>query len=481
MKKTFAMLISILSLIIACSSPEELPPINNNPGGGADGPKISVWLTYPNRAFLFGAATPITFKQTSSSLAKITVDTTTRYQTMDGFGYSLTGGSAMLMNQKMTPANRNTLLRELFLTTQNGIGISYLRVSIGASDLDANVFSYNDLPAGETDVDLEHFSLDPDRVNLIPVLKEILALNPNIKIMGSPWSPPKWMKTNNAVKGGNLKPEYYPVYAKYFVKYIQGMAAEGITIDAITVQNEPEHPGNTPSMAMTSSQQNEFIKLHLGPAFAAAGITTKIVLFDHNCDNPGYPIAILNDPVTKAMVDGSAFHMYLGDISAMSTVHNAHPDKNVYFTEQWTSGNGDFAGDLRWHVKTLIVGAPRNWSRNVLEWNLAADQNFDPHTNDGGCTLCQGAITINNTTGAISRNVSYYIIAHASKLVTPGSVRVGSNIVDNLYNVAYVTPQGKKVLIVVNDNNVDKTFVIGYKNFVATTSLPAGGVATYYW
>lgn len=480
MKKILSAFVLALIFILSCSSVPDLPPINTNPNG-ENGPKVSVWATYPDRTYLFNAITPITFKGGTSTLQKITVDTATRYQTMDGFGYSLTGGSAMLINQKLSAANRNALLRELFLTESNGIGVSYLRISIGASDLDAQVFSYNDLPAGETDVNLEHFSLDPDRVNLIPVLKEILALNPNIKIMGSPWSAPKWMKSNNAVKGGSLKPEYYSVYANYFVKYIQGMAAEGIPIDAITIQNEPEHPGNTPSMTMTSSQQNEFIKLHLGPAFESAGIDTKIVLFDHNCDNPGYPIAILNDPVTKEMVDGSAFHMYLGDISAMTTVHNAHPTKNLYFTEQWTSGNGDFAGDLRWHVKTLMVGAPRNWSRNVLEWNLAADQNFDPHTNDGGCTLCQGALTINNTSGTVSRNVSYYIIAHGSKHVPPGSVRIGSNIVGNLHNVAYQTPQGKKVLLVVNDSNTGATFAIGYKNYTATATLPGGAVATYIW
>lgn len=480
MKKLLSITVFALIFVLSCSSVPDLPPINNNPSG-ENGPKVSVWATYPDRSYLFSALSPLQFQQTTSTAPRITVDTTTRYQTMDGFGYSLTGGSAMLLKQKMTPSNRNALLRELFLTEQNGIGVSYLRVSIGASDLDASVFSYNDLPAGETDVNLDHFSLDPDRVNLIPVLKEIVALNPAIKIMGSPWSAPKWMKTNNAVKGGSLKTEYYPVYAQYFVKYIKGMAAEGITIDAITIQNEPEHPGNTPSMTMTSSQQNEFIKSHLGPAFQTAGITTKIIVFDHNCDNPGYPIAILNDPVTKPMVDGSAFHMYLGDISALTTVHNAHPDKNVYFTEQWTSGNGDFAGDLRWHVKTLIVGAPRNWSRNVLEWNLAADQNFDPHTNDGGCNLCQGALTINNTSGAVSRNVSYYIIAHASKLVPPGSVRIGSNLVGNLHNVAYLTPAGKKVLIVVNDNNDTATFAIAYKSYIATATLPGGAVATYSW
>jgi glucosylceramidase len=181
------------------------------------------------------------------------------------------------------------------------------------------------------------------------------------------------------------------------------------------------------------------------------------------------------------MVDGSAFHLYIGAIAALTAVHNTHPDKNVYFTEQWTSGQGDFGGDLRWHVKNLIVGAPRNWSRNVLEWNLAADENFNPHTNNGGCTTCQGAITINSNTGAVSRNVSYYIIAHASKLVRPGSVRVGSNIVGNLHNVAFVTPEGKKVLIVVNDGDEVIKFPIAYKDMIAVGKLPPGGVGTYYW
>jgi glucosylceramidase len=173
--------------------------------------------------------------------------------------------------------------------------------------------------------------------------------------------------------------------------------------------------------------------------------------------------------------------MYLGDISAMITVHTAHPDRNLYFTEQWTSGKGDFGGDLRWHVKNLIVGAPRNWSRNVLEWNLAADENWNPHTSNGGCTECQGALTINSTSGAITRNVSYYIIAHASKLVRPGSTRILSTIADNLFNVAFITPAGKKVLIVVNDNNISKDFTIGFNGYSVSASLAAGAVGTYSW
>jgi glucosylceramidase len=287
------------------------------------------------------------------------------------------------------------------------------------------------------------------------------------------------MKTNNLPKAGSLKPEFYPSYAKYFVKYIQGMAAEGITIDAITIQNEPENPNNTPSLVMTAEQQRDFIKGHLGPAFEKAGIKTKIVLFDHNCDHPQYPITVLNDSEAKKYVDGSAFHLYLGQIDALSTVHDAHPDKAIYFTEQWTWSKGEFNGDLRWHVKNLIVGATRNWSRNVLEWNLAADQNFDPHTDDGGCSECMGALTIGNT---VTRNVSYYIIAHASKFVRPGSVRIGSAIVDGLHNVVFRTPEGKKVMVVVNDNDAQKTFSFRYGGKVSTpTTLQGGAVGTYVW
>jgi glucosylceramidase len=438
---------------------------------------IEVWLTTADKSFLLKKQSGIDFEGESGVPTVIEVDTSKVFQTMDGFGYSLTGGSAYHINM-LSAAQRTDLLKELFERDENSLGVNYLRVSIGASDLDAKVFSYNDLPAGQTDPLLMNFSIEEDKKNLIPVLKEILAISPKIKIMGSPWSPPVWMKDNKLPKGGKLLPEFYGVYANYFVKYIEAMAKEGITIDAITPQNEPEHPGNTPSLAMTAAEQAEFVKNHLGSAFEKAGIETKIVIYDHNCDHPNYPISILNNPDAKKYIDGSAFHMYLGEVTAMSTVHNAHPDKNIYFTEQWTSGNGDFGGDLRWHVRELIVGAPRNWSKVVLEWNLAADSKFEPHTNDGGCTLCQGALTIDN---GITRNVSYYIIGHASKFVPAGSVRVASNIVDGLHNVAYRTPEGMKVLIVVNDNSAKKDFAMRFKGKDAKATLDAGAVATYVW
>ena len=439
---------------------------------------VAFWLTNSDKSVLFKKQNvALLFKSPSNNLPGINVDTTQTFQDIDGFGYTLTGGSASLMNA-LPEKQKDALLKELFATDSNNIGVSYLRISVGASDLSATPFSYNDLPAGQTDVNLQHFSIDKERTDLLPILKKILAINPNIKILGSPWSAPTWMKTNNSFIGGSLKPEYYSVYAQYFVKYIQAMKAEGITIDAITIQNEPLHPGNNPSMLMQAIDQATFVKNHLGPAFETANIKTKIIIYDHNCDRPDYPISILNDPEAKKYIDGSAFHLYAGDISALSQVHYAHPDKNIYFTEQWIGGPGNFAGDLKWHVETLIIGATRNWSRNVLEWNLAADPSYDPHTN-GGCTTCMGAITVGGT--SITRNPAYYIIAHASKFVRPGSVRINSNTPGNIPNVAFKTPEGKKVLIAINTAAAAQTFNINFNGKAVTATLNAGAVGTFVW
>ncbi|MFT6828945.1 MAG: glucosylceramidase [Roseivirga sp.] len=398
------------------------------------------------------------------------------FQSMDGFGFTLTGGSALHIN-RMEPEARKALLQELFGQEEESIGISYLRLSVGASDLDEQPFSYNDLPDGQTDPELDNFSLAPDQENLIPVLKEILDINPDISLMASPWSPPKWMKDNNDTRGGSLLPEFYTAYAQYLVKYIKGMEAEGIRIAALTVQNEPLHPGNNPSLLMLAEDQAVFIKHHLGPAFKAAGITTKIIIYDHNADRPDYPISILDDLEANPFIDGSAFHLYGGEIEALSEVHEAHPDKNLYFTEQWIGAPGNFGGDLAWHIRELVIGAPRNWAKTVLEWNLAADPNQEPHTDRGGCVGCLGAITIDGN--EVERNPAYYIIAHASKYVKPGSLRIASNKPATLPNVAYKTPNGDIVLIVLNDGNDSQTFTIANKNSFIKGELSAGAVGTY--
>src|SRR5690554_1548727 len=442
--------------------------------------EVSVWVTAPDQSKLLAKQDVVLnfIPNSQSEGAIIEIDDNQKYQAIDGFGYTLTGGSAELINALPSP-QKEQLIREIFSSEGNGIGSNYLRITVGASDLSSSLFTYNEVPEGETDLSLANFSLEAEAKDLIPVLKMIRAVNPDIKIMASPWTAPTWMKDNRSYIGGRLKPEYYEVYANYLVKYIQAMKSEGIPIDALTPQNEPLHPGNNPSMHMDAQEQANFIKKALGPKFREASLTTKIVIYDHNADRPDYPISILNDPEAKQYIDGSAFHLYGGKIEALSEVHEAHPDRNIYFTEQWVGGPQKFDEELSWHIENLIVGATRNWSRTVLEWNLAADQNYDPHTDQGGCDRCLGAITIDGQ--EINRNVAYYIIGHASKFVPTGSRRIASNKVEGLPNVAFITPKGEKVLIVLNKSNAAKDFFISHGGKTIETSLARGEVATFVW
>ena len=467
--------------VLNCSKSSSAGSNNNGNNNGSDtskkGAPVSYFVTEGNQSSLLQKQTDLYFSTKNNSFSFIDVDSTQTFQTIDGFGFTLTGGSAYVIN-KMNATDKAALLQQLFAVNNDAsAGINYLRISIGASDLNSSVFSYDDMPARQTDETLAHFSLGPDEADLIPLLKEIIAINPALKIIAVPWSAPVWMKDNNSSVGGSLKTIYYTAYANYFVKYIQAMHAEGITITAIAPQNEPLNPDNNPSLYMTAEQQRDFIKNNLGPAFQTAGIATKIVVYDHNCDHPDYPLTILNDAAAKDFVDGSAFHLYAGDISALSQVHNQYPEKNLYFTEQYTAISGEFAGDLAWHVKNVIIGSMRNWSRIALEWNLANDPSYGPHT-DGGCTTCKGALTIGTT---VTKNVAYYIVAHASKFVPAGSVRIASNLTGNLQNVAFTTPDGKKVLIVENDGSTSATFNIRFKQQWITPTLNAGAVATFVW
>lgn len=440
--------------------------------------KISVWLTDPANNVFFQKQADLSFANGTAKAPSVVINEKKQYQFIDGFGFALTGGSAMNL-MKMGKESRSLLLKELFGTEANHIGTSYLRVSVGASDLNEKVFSYDDLPEGQTDTGLVHFNLGPDKRDVIPVLKEIAKINPAIKIMASPWSPPAWMKDNKDTKGGSLLKEYYAVYARYLVKYILAMRGQGIRIDAMTVQNEPLNPGNNPSLLMLAPDQADFVKNHLGPAFRKAKIDTKIIVYDHNADKPEYPISILNDPEAKKYIDGSAFHMYGGKIEALSQVHEAHPDRNLYFTEQWIGAPGNFAGDIPWHVENLIIGATRNWAKTVIEWNLASDPEYKPYTDRGGCTTCLGAVTIAGD--QFTRNPAYYIIAHAARFVRPGSVRIESNSKDVYPNVVFRTPAGKMVAIVLNNTRSAGDFHLQYKGMSANMSLPAGAVATYVW
>ncbi len=459
--------------IIVTPTSTPTPVVVNNYG------TAKVWLTTGDQTNLLNQLADIAFiKKETTTLPTITIDSTIKYQSMDGFGAALTGASAFNIN-KLNDADKKTLLNNLFSPTA-GIGISYLRITLGASDFSLNSFSYDDVAVGQTDVDLKYFSIAPDQAGVIPILKLIKSINPTLKILASPWSAPAWMKTSGNMVGGSLKPEFYPAYANYFVKYIKAYQAEGITIDAITPQNEPLYfDAKYPCMGMLAGEQADFIKNNLGPAFKKENINTKIIIYDHNWDHPEYPMSILADTSAAKYISGSAFHGYGGNVGNMSPVHQAFPDKDLYFTEisggDWAP---DFSGNLMWNVSNIFIGTAKNWSKSALMWNLALDQNHGPK--NFGCDNCRGVVTI-NTNNTITNNVEYYVIGHFSKFVKSGAFRIASTSTlqtSQLDQVAFMNPDGTKVLVVMNPEDNIKNFVVRINDRQLSGTLTAKSVLT---
>ncbi|WP_081212031.1 glycoside hydrolase family 30 protein [Salegentibacter sediminis] len=482
MKRLIALILafSVSLLNIQCSEddPATPPPPPLKPGGEVIG-KAQLWTTNAaGTQLLEEMPTVDIYEEALSTEAELIIDRTEKYQEIEGFGAALTGSSAFLINE-LSSGKKSALIKDLF-DPKTGIGISYLRMSIGASDFSLQDFTYNDLPSGETDSNLDKFSLKEDEKDVIPVFKDILQVYPKLKIMGSPWSAPAWMKTNNSLYGGNLKQEWYNSYANYFVKYIEGYAAHGINIDAITPQNEPLHQAQYPTMIMEAGQQIDFIKDHLGPLFQSEGIETKIIAYDHNFDEPQYPIAVLSDEEAYTYVDGSAFHAYAGDVSAMSQVHNAFPEKGVYFTEisggEWAT---DFGDNLKWNIKNIFIGTTRNWSKTALLWNLALDENSGPTNN--GCQNCRGVVTIESS-GEIIYNEEFYALAHFSKFVRPGARRIASNqLSGGIYNVAFQNPDGTIALVVLNETSSNRSINVQAGDKYLKINSTANSVSTFVW
>ncbi len=438
---------------------------------------IEGWVTRGANALL-QPMQPMAFSTSlpQEPLPTIEIDDSRTFQPIEGFGFALTGGSAYLL-AGLAQADRADLLQELFGPTDASVGLSCLRLSIGASDLGRNDFTYWDLPPGTADPDLARFNITACDPEVIPVLQEILRINPTVKIIASPWSAPPWMKTNGGFIAGSLKPECYSAYARYFVQYVQVMRGLGIHVSAVTPQNEPRNPKNEPSMVMTATEQAEFIKGYLGPELRKGAPETEILCWDHNCDEPEYPLAVLADVEARAYISGVAWHLYNGLPEAMSTVWAHYPEKKVYFTEQWVSAHDDFMGALRWHTKNVVVGGLRNWCRTALEWNLANDPEFLLHT-PGGAVGALGGITIGATIG---RNPGYYLMAHSARFIRPGSVRVHSSEVAPLPNVTCLTPDSRLVTVVTNDSDRAIRFRVRHQGAYATLELGAGDVATLRW
>lgn len=473
-------------MFLSCSNSEDgattpppSPPSQNNGNviGSAD-----VWVTTGNKTKLLSQQSSVAiYDNNATDYPSVSVDFSQQYQEIDGFGAALTGSSAYVISQ-MGASEKEALLKDLF-STDEGIGLSYLRLTMGASDFSLEDFTYNDLPAGSTDPNLEQFSIAEDETHVIPVLQSILNYVPDIKILSSPWSAPAWMKDSGSLGGGSLDPQWYDTYADYFVKYINAYANHGISIAAVTPQNEPLHEtAGYPTMGMTALEQASFIKSSLGPKFQEAGLNTKIIAYDHNFDQPSYPITVLSDEQASQYIDGSAFHAYAGDVSAMNQVHAAFPNKNLYFTEvsggEWST---DFTSNLNWNMSNIFIGTTKNWSKNVLLWNLALNSNHGPA--NGGCTDCRGVVTVSS--GAqVTKNVEYYSLAHFSKFVRPGAKRVSSTEFDsslNLKNVAFMNTDGSKVLVILNAGSITKNISVIVGDTKINYTVEANSVATIVW
>lgn len=473
--RTISLFLIFTFFIISCNN-------NTNPEVSISNGTADIWLTTGDSLTLLSKVATLPFQDSGKASENIIqIDESQTFQTILGFGASMTGSSAYVLTKNIGEAKRQEVMNSLF-SKEKGIGLSYMRMTVGASDFSSHNYSYNDPPAGKFDSTLEAFSINEDKDDVIPRIKEAFAINNDLALMASPWSAPAFMKTTGNMIKGKLRPEAQPVFANYFVKFIKAFEQEGIPIQSITIQNEPEfEPPGYPGMLMTAEEQRDFIKNHLGPTFKNNNISSKIVIYDHNWDHPNYPLTILSDPKAKQYVDGSAFHCYAGDVNSQTLVHNTHPDKNLYFTEcSGGTWSGSWRDNLMWNFKNLIIGNLRNWQTCVLLWNIALDEKYGPL--NGGCPTCRGIVTV-CTDGVVEQNIEYYTLGHVSKFVRKGAKRIFSTdlTASKLNNVAFINPDGSKALIVMNENEKPRSITLQTKQGKLQYDIPAYAVITVAW
>ncbi len=427
------------------------------------------------------------FGESQPKALVINLDDSKTYQQMDGFGASITDSSAWLIHNKLNSQERKDLMKKLF-DPINGIGLSFLRQPMGASDFALNDYSYDDLPSGQTDPELKRFSIDHDRSYILPVLQQALAINPQLKVMATPWSSPGWMKTSGSLIQGTLLKKFYPALAQYFVKFIQAYTAAGVPIYAVTMQNEPLYvPKDYPGMGVSADEQLSFVRDHLAPALHDSGLNTKILIFDHNWDLIAFPRQVLDDPKAASVVAGTATHCYGGDVAAQTKLHDRFPTKGIWETE--CSGGEWQKGNLLEQQAKLIIDVTRNWAKTVVFWNLALDQVNGPHT--GGCGTCRGLVAIRNDEAPRSSSmasptkltVDYFALGHISKFVVPGAYRIESNSFekDNLIDVAFKNPDGSVVLLALNGSDKAQKIEVNWTDKHFDYTLAAGTLATFRW
>ena len=463
---------------------------------------VSVVQTNADQSALLTPETPASFVNGTASGVAINVDDTIHYQVLEGVGASFNDSDAWLVANKLTPAQQTQLMTDLF--SAQGIHLSYLRQSMGANDLSLSSYTYDDVPAGQTDPQMKQFSIAHDEAYIIPTIKEALAANPAIKVQALPWSPPAWMKTTGTLDGGSFNTEYFPALALYFAKFVKAYEADGVPINYVSVQNEPlNETGGYPSMFMNPHDEGQFIAEYLGPTLRNLNIrnrgwnfdrqwsdptdaTPGIFGYEHNWDNPKYPETLAEDPAVRQYLAGVSFHCYAGDVAdAQNAVHDLAYDIPVYFTECTGGTYAPYFGqNLVNDMEGQVINVLRNWGKSVVFWNLALDQNSGP-TDQNGCNDCRGVVTIDDSTtpAVVEKNVEYYVLGHLAKYVQTGAHRIDSNTFGhgNVEDVAFKNPDGSIAVLVLNDAQTSSNFSINWKGKTISYSLPAQAVATFFW
>jgi glucosylceramidase len=443
--------------------------------------RVSSYTTVPSLQNPLAHQPGLRFNAARAADVDIVVDESQRYQTMDGFGAAMTDSAAWLLEQQLNAQQRAEVMRRIF-DPQTGIGVSFLRVPLGASDLARNHYSYDDQPKGQRDTGLQHFSIAHDQVDIFPALLEARKLNPDLTIMLSPWSPPGWMKANDSMIGGTLREDAYKDFAAYLSHSVLAYEQAGLPVRYLSLQNEPLYETKDyPGMFMPAEQQARLIGEFVGPALAAIGHPQAILAYDHNWDHPEYPLAVLADTKASGYVAGTAFHCYGGEVTQQQDVLRRYPGKGLWMTE--CSGGTWQTGDPLALTAQLLIESVRNGSKAVVLWGLALDEKHGP--NAGGCDTCRGLVTIDRTTHPAHAvfNADYYAIGHASRFVHPGATRIASTDKGktSLETVAFRNRDGAIALVILNHADREQSFTVMWHGRRFAAQLPAGALATYLW
>lgn len=465
------------------------------------GPRVSVVVTSAN---LHQALTAEPALQSSTAVPKretplIEVNEKLRYQTIKGVGGAMTDSSAWLLFHELNGGTRAWLLRKLF--GARGISLRFIKVPIGATDFTATgiPYSYDDLPAGQTDPTLADFSIAHDYAYVLPALRQALRLDRHAFVLATPWSPPAWMKTNGIIGNpandlGWLKQADYGVMAQYIVKFLRAYAAAGVHVNAITPQNEPGQQTSYPGSSMSESDEATFVAGSLKPALSAAHLRTRIYGYDFSWWAPetGFAWALSGSPAAPDLA-GIASHCYFGVPSWMAAMHNAHPALDQIVSEC-------AMGTLPFSTSELEIASIRSWASAVALWNLALDQDGGPvQSPNAGCQGCTGIVAINTTTHRVTFTRDYYQLGQVSKFLAPGAVRIGSNnfvtyryiptgvdVASNfatagLDDVAFQNPDGSRVLVAYNSARAPIRFAARDDGYYFAYTLNPGATATFTW